>query len=356
MRRLFLAFLTTLLLASFAMADTIYLRDGRTIKGTLLGFVNGRFAVRTARITPGGYPNPDTTSSEIVFFRPNEVERIELDGRSLDELKYETREVQVSLGPDWIDSGVDIRRNERVKVTATGTIVAGRSRITPEGLRSNDPSSPLPRSPEGMLIGAIGNDVNSPVIELGASREFVAERNGRLYLTANRSSYTDARGAFNVQIQRERDLTASDVPIDNRDGSNAPRRPRGPRERRPLDVVIDVPGTSRAVDTNIDVRAGDQLTFGATGTVVAGRRAGEVGPDGGRSSGFGSIVGTRPVPSAGVGALIGFIRLPNGQTSQPFLIGSQSTYTAAADGRLMLAINDDNYSDNSGSFSVKISY
>jgi len=31
-------------------------------------------------------------------------------------------------------------------------------------------------------------------------------RDGRLYLTANRSSYTDARGAFNVRIRKELDL------------------------------------------------------------------------------------------------------------------------------------------------------
>src|SRR5256885_11830293 len=51
-----------------------------------------------------------------------------------------------------------------------------------------------------------------------------------------------------------------------------------------------------------------------------------------------------PVPNAGVGALIGYIRLSNGQVTQPFLIGSQQSFSAQADGRLFLAINDDNYS------------
>jgi hypothetical protein len=88
---------------------------------------------------------------------------------------------------------------------------------------------------------------------------------------------------------------------------------------------------------------------------VAGQRAGSVGPEGGRSSGFGSIVSARPVPSAGVGALIGYIRTADGQT-QPFFIGSSLTYNATTDGRLYLAINDDNYNDNSGSFTVRIRY
>ena len=62
------------------------------------------------------------------------------------------------------------------------------------------------------------------------------------------------------------------------------------------------------------------------------------------------------MPTAGVGALIGYIFQANGQKSQAFLIGSQSTFTVPADGRLYLLVNDDNYSDNSGSFSARIVY
>ncbi|MGH9880259.1 MAG: hypothetical protein ACRD6N_02390, partial [Pyrinomonadaceae bacterium] len=219
MRRLLLALLTTLLLASFAMADTIYLRDGRTIRGTVLGFINGRFAVRlaprptTRPTTSSGYPNPNASPTlsdegEIVFFRPAQIDRIEIDGRSLDDLRFDSRSVQVSLAPNWIDTGVDLRRNERVRVNASGTILVGRSRITPDGLRTTDPTAPLPNAAEGLLIGAVGNDPAAPIIELGQTREFVADQDGRLYLTANRGNYTDARGAFTVQIRRERDLAA----------------------------------------------------------------------------------------------------------------------------------------------------
>ena len=48
--------------------------------------------------------------------------------------------------------------------------------------------------------------------------------------------------------------------------------------------------------------------------------------------------------------------MSNGQLSQAYLIGSQLSTTVPTDGRLILAINDDDYSDNSGSFSVKIRY
>jgi hypothetical protein len=361
--------LTILMLSGVAMGDTIFLRDGRTIRGTLIGFINGRFAFRvaTTATTTTRPVNPQSSTTprvdgEIQFFRPNEVDRVEIDGRSLDDLKFETRNVEVQLGPNWVDSGVDLRRNERVQTTASGTILTGRSRITPAGLRNNDPSSPLPNAAEGLLIAAIGSDPTSPVLELGTSKEFVADRDGRLYLTLNRGSYTDARGSFVVQIKRERDLSAmggEGNPNVNPGGGRPRNRPRNPSTTTspaPRQVSIEVAGTSRGTDTNIDVRSGDQIRFTTTGRIVAGRRIGEVGPEGGQLSGFGAIVGIRPVPNAGPGALIGYIRLSSGQTSQPFLVGSQLTFTVPADGRLFLAINDDNYTDNSGSFTVKLEY
>lgn len=360
MKKLALALVVLLLTVSFAAADTIYLRDGRTVQGTLIGFINGRFAIRVGlpRSTTTGV-STSTGTSEILYFRPDEVDRVEIDGRSIDDLRFDIRTVEVTLGPNWIDTGVDVRRNERLQIRASSTILAGRTRITPDGLRQNDPTAPLPRASEGLLIGVIGNDFNSPIIEIGSSREFVADRDGRLYLTANRGSYTDARGSFAVEIRRERDLTADDDNIfDRRRDRTGTVRPRRPRVGTgvPRELEVEVPGTSRGVDSGIDVRVGDQLTFTASGRVIAGRRIGEVGPEGGRTSGFGSIIGTRPVPTVGPGALIGFIRMSDGQISQPFPIGSQLTFTANADGRLFLAINDDDYSDNGGAFQVRIRY
>jgi hypothetical protein len=367
MKKIILALAIVIAAVSIAAADTIYLRDGRTIRGTLLGFVNGRFVVRVEPrySTPEATADPNVArrranEGEIQYFRPEEIDRIEIEGRSLDEARFETRNVQVTLDSNWIDSGVSLHRGERVQVSASGLITAGRFRITPDGLRSTDPNAPLPNAPEGKLIGAIGDDARAPIFELGSSREFTADRDGRLYLTANRGSYTDARGSFNVQIRSERNLNTSD----NSDVERGPgvrsrdrgRSDRNDRNRGQQETTINVPGTSRGTDTGIDVRSGDQLTFTATGTVNPGGRTGNVGPQGGRSSVLGAILGTRPVPSAGPGALIGYVRTPDGQQSEPFLIGSQLTFSAPVDGRLFLAINDDDYSDNSGSFSVRIRY
>lgn len=363
MKKILLALFIVISAASLAFADTIYLRDGRQIRGTLLGFINGRFVVRVENQTSvnTGANVDRRRDNDLQYFRPEEVDRIEIEGRSLDDTRYETRNVQVTLDSNWVDSGVWVRRGERVQVSATGVITVGRSRITPDGLRSTDPSAPLPSAPEGELIGALGNDPRSPIIELGSTKEFTAERSGRLFLTANRGSFADARGSFDVRIRSERNLNARDDDTDrggirSRNRDNAGGVGGGYRGNQ-RERSFDVPANSRGLDTGIDVRAGEPITFTATGTIVAGSRVGEVGPDGARSSsGFGSVVNARPVASAGVGALIGYIRNINGSLSPAYLIGSSLTTSVPMDGRLILAVNDDNYNDNTGSFRVTVRY
>src|SRR5437763_14868600 len=95
MKKLLLALIIIIAAVSIASADTIFLRDGRTIRGTLLGFVNGRFVVR---VEPrySSSPNSTTDSNEartrrdegdVQYFRPEEVDRIEIEGRSIDEAR-----------------------------------------------------------------------------------------------------------------------------------------------------------------------------------------------------------------------------------------------------------------------------
>ncbi len=38
----------------------------------------------------------------------------------------------------------------------------------------------------------------------------------------------------------------------------------------------------------------------------------------------------------------------------PFHVGSQQSFTAQAEGRLILLVNDDNYADNGGEFTVRV--
>jgi hypothetical protein len=110
-------------------------------------------------------------------------------------------------------------------------------------------------------------------------------------------------------------------------------------------------GTSNGVsnqpctNTNIRVSRGERLAFNGTGDINLRE---------GASSGVGGSPiqagGRLPVPNAGVGALIG--RVGNGPA---FVIGANTAPMAMpGNGVLMLGVNDDNYADNTGSYTVTI--
>jgi PA-IL-like protein len=109
-----------------------------------------------------------------------------------------------------------------------------------------------------------------------------------------------------------------------------------------ISVVANQPWTA----TGMTVNQGDQVSFRATGQIQWGPAPGQTaGPNGGRG-----ISGNYPVPTAGVGAVIG--RVGN---SQAFVIPANGeTVTMPASGPLYLGINDDNVSDNNGTFQVQI--
>lgn len=101
-------------------------------------------------------------------------------------------------------------------------------------------------------------------------------------------------------------------------------------------------------DSGVDVMRGDQLRFDAQGQVTFIQ--GGTGPTNSGGS-FEHRSDKYPVPSLGVGALIGKV----GTNGTPFAIGANNNAIAMpASGRLYLGVNDDNVSDNSGSFSVTI--
>ena len=99
------------------------------------------------------------------------------------------------------------------------------------------------------------------------------------------------------------------------------------------------------------------MTFLASGRIQVGP-AGQATPDGSTTSASDASGNrrrrdTQGYPSAGapVGALIGRIG-----ESAPFGIGTQTQpLPMPASGRLMLGVNDNDFSDNSGAFNVVVS-
>ena len=108
---------------------------------------------------------------------------------------------------------------------------------------------------------------------------------------------------------------------------------------------IRVPATAGWVSTGMSVRQGDVVTFNTTGEVQLSSNGG----DRARSAGSSRTAANSPLPNAAAGALIG--RIGNGP---PFGIGDQTSIAMPNAGLLYLAVNDDELSDNSGAFVVRL--
>ena len=177
------------------------------------------------------------------------------------------------------------------------------------------------RRVQGDLVGVSGRDI-----------EF-AERGTRSVMRVPRSDiarieFDDAAG----RDARDRD----DFPV-----AGVP--PRGMRERQ-----INVTAREAWIDTGIDVRAGQQVYFQASGETRWGpnRRDGAAGE---RNSPYNA---GRPLPDRPAASLIGRI----GERDVFFIGADPGPVRVRSGGRLYLGVNDDVLTDNSGALRVTVSY
>lgn len=104
----------------------------------------------------------------------------------------------------WTNSGLVVRRGQRLRISASGRVALGSGRYsTPAGLPTATDRDKLMRNePTGALVAVIGDD-NDDFIFIGRNREFVAQRDGVLFLGLNEGSLTDNSGAYDAVIEAE---------------------------------------------------------------------------------------------------------------------------------------------------------
>jgi PA-IL-like protein len=174
----------------------------------------------------------------------------------------------------------------------------------------------------GTFVNIIGGDTLIWRNDSGQTQQYAVHDVSRVYLNPQ-----SARVAFNAPAGSA--ATAGAV---GTAGTLAPGQ---------ILVQANQPWT----DAGITVKKGDRVSFSTSGQIsfAQGQTA---GPDGN-----GSLMRPNyPVPVMSVGGLIGRVG-----TSAPFPIGSNSQpIVMPADGRLMLGVNDDEYGDNSGAFTVTV--
>jgi len=104
----------------------------------------------------------------------------------------------------WTDSGLMVRKGQRLRINATGRVSLGLGNFsTPTGLpRLLDTEKLMRNEPTGTLIVVVGDD-NDEFIAIGAGREFYATRDGRLFLGVNEGKLDDNTGYFDALIEVE---------------------------------------------------------------------------------------------------------------------------------------------------------
>jgi Ca2+-binding EF-hand superfamily protein len=110
---------------------------------------------------------------------------------------------------------------------------------------------------------------------------------------------------------------------------------------------IRVNSQHRWTDTGIDVRAGDVITFSASGTITMSDDTGDT------ASPAGSTRGRRAPDAPVLNQLAGGLLAQIGGWS-PTFIGNRGSWTAPVGGRLYLGVNDDHLPDNRGEFVVRV--
>jgi hypothetical protein len=156
----------------------------------------------------------------------------------------------------------------------------------------------------------------------------------------------DGRTRDDVDFGRERD-DSRDEDVLYRGGDRGTRDDPARDDARARAVTVSArrPWT----DTGLDVRTGEILSFSTEGTIQWGPGR-EDGPAGEINA---PIDNRRPIPARPGGALIGRIGT---SSSDVFFIGDdRGSFRVRNGGRLYLGVNDDTFTDNSGSFQVRIS-
>jgi hypothetical protein len=104
----------------------------------------------------------------------------------------------------WTNSQWVVKKGQKIRISGKGQVNLGNGRFSPpSGISSlPDKDKLIPQEATGALIAVIGDD-NNDFIFIGASREFIAQRDGALFLGVNEGNLNDNSGAFDVTIEIE---------------------------------------------------------------------------------------------------------------------------------------------------------
>ncbi len=164
---------------------------------------------KTKKTEPKRDPEPkreeiiDTTPAEKTSqpeVTTSEVPKVEMPKKPSGNAKSQT--IEVGAKRDWTSTGLIVKKGDKIRITATGTITidpAGES-SGPEGIDTPDSRKLMSDRPTGGLIGVIGAD-NDDFMFIGRAAEFTAPREGLLFLSVNEGTLSDNSGSYKAVIE-----------------------------------------------------------------------------------------------------------------------------------------------------------
>src|SRR5437899_2425354 len=167
--------------AASLCADTLVMRDGRRLHGSLVSVARGTVIFDQDR--GDGRPRPtrvrlgevdrielrDTAEEDGVF---TDDERLPADERPRadevstwsDDLGQRHRTVDVTASEPWTDTGLEVRAGQELYFTPEGTVIWSAGHEDGAGGEANSPYDtrrPIPGRPAGGLIGRIGTGADT---------------------------------------------------------------------------------------------------------------------------------------------------------------------------------------------------
>src|SRR4051794_16561226 len=123
-------------------------------------------------------------------------------------LGAQTRELELSPGAGWVDTGVDLKVGDTVQVKATGELQYTNAKQSngPEGLARAFTDliriMQLNDAGRGALIGRVGTSLAARPFLLGANGSHQARVAGRLYVAINQADTDVATGSYHLKVER----------------------------------------------------------------------------------------------------------------------------------------------------------
>ena len=211
MNKLWLAPLALVCGAASASPDTLYMENGRRIRGELISANNsviifsqddGNFTrARRIRVNRADVARIDFTDNNDTYYGDDDL------GTPSSGPFYgsgrDGRDILVRADQRWTDSGVRLRAGETFRIDASGSVNWGPSRSDDPNGEVNSPynaNRPLPNRAGGALIARIGN--GEPFFVGSGMQSFRASTSGPLYLGINDDYLQDNSGSFRVVVTR----------------------------------------------------------------------------------------------------------------------------------------------------------